>query len=1080
MTSAELPATEVSIDPEHPWLGLASFTEAMGAYFFGRDDEVAELARRVQRKPLTLLFGQSGLGKTSILRAGLVPRLRAIGYCPVYVRIDYAAASPPPSEQIKAAVMRATERAGTWTRPGSAVAGESLWEFFHHREDVLHDDAGRPVVPLLIFDQFEEIFTLAQGDDAGRRRAAAFVEDLADLVENRPPHALESRMEEDESVAERFDFTRGDYRVLIALREDYLAHLEALKGAMPSITQNRMRIARMTGAQAHAAVVGPGKALVTEDVAASIVRFVGGNADLEHAEVEPSLLSLICRELNAARIAQGRAEISADLLAGSRDTILTEFYERALADQPQAVRRFIEDELLTESGFRESLAEERVQKAFAAAGAPGALGTLVDRRLLRIEERLDLRRVELTHDVLCSVVRASRDVRHEREARDAAEARLAGERERQRATRRALVRARQVAAACGVLAVVAVASAIFGYVSSKRAQHAEGEALATRAQAERARGEAEKLTTFLLDDFQLELAPVGRLDIVGDLAKRALAYYDGLPAELRTPETNRNRALALVRYGAVLRTQAKLDEADKVLADGVGVLSMLRRQGDASEATAIGLATGLSAQALAARGRNEIPRALQLAADGAAVLAPQMASPSPSVALRRAQGDALTVLGVLQVSFINGDKGIATVDSARAAYRSIADLALSDTPAAVGYAEASAWKAGGLEQLNRSQEALEAGNEAVSVASRVLDAHPGYTSALRARGLATADLADAYADQMMLAKSLDAARASARDYEALVAIDPSNVISWNNLAVAYATSARVLLRLGRVDGARTQLQAALDIEHRSVPSNTIAFTLMSPSADLALLDAEQGDRGAAEAALRAFRRFVAGAVRGLATDSMPHRMLSAEGQRVEGAIAQTLGDYGAARSHADAMVELLRAIAPADAGEAVARDEALVHAYEAQAAASFRQGDAAAAQAAGSAARALRRQLPATLQELVDSRSGAEMVDALVAARQGRTAEAQALASAALARERELAARNREDAMQSLRLARALFVAAKSGVGDGPQELAEATSILARLPATLRRTHSFELLHDDIAAASGRVGGGSSRASNAQ
>ncbi|MCM3905317.1 MAG: hypothetical protein ND866_26775, partial [Pyrinomonadaceae bacterium] len=54
----------------------------------------------------------------------------------------------------------------------------------------------------------------------------------------------------------------------------------------------------------------------------------------------------------------------------------------------------------------------------------------------------------------------------------------------------------------------------------------------------------------LLDDFYLELEPVGRLDIVAELAKRALDYYGALPAELRTAETDRNRALALVRYGA--------------------------------------------------------------------------------------------------------------------------------------------------------------------------------------------------------------------------------------------------------------------------------------------------------------------------------------------------------------------------------------------------------------------------------------------------------------------------------------------------------------------------------------------------
>lgn len=356
-----IPSAETTpIDTQHPWLGLASFTEDTRQYFYGREEEVGALSRRVQRKLLTVLFGQSGLGKTSILNAGIVPRLRPDGYCPVYVRVDYSAAAVPPSEQIKQAIFRATESQGTWTKPGAALAGESLWEFLHHRDDELRDADGKPIIPLLIFDQFEEIFTLAQVDDTGRKRAAEFIEDLADLVENRPPKALETKIDADDSVAERFDFSRADYRILISLREDYLAHLEGVKGSMPSITQNRMRLARMNGEQALAAVMKPGGKLVTQEVAESIVRFVAGGAELRNAEVEPSLLSLICRELNNARITQHKNEISVDLLAGSNETILAEFYERALADQPAAVRKVIEDLLLTDSGYRENLAEERV------------------------------------------------------------------------------------------------------------------------------------------------------------------------------------------------------------------------------------------------------------------------------------------------------------------------------------------------------------------------------------------------------------------------------------------------------------------------------------------------------------------------------------------------------------------------------------------------------------------------------------------------------------------------------------------------------------------------------------------------
>src|ERR1043165_4052345 len=117
-------APVATVDAQNPWLGLVSFTEETRSYFHGRDEAAAELGRRVQRKLLTVLFGQSGLGKTSILQAGLVPRLRPEGFCPVYVRLDYNPHAPSPADQIKRAVFAATGAAGTWTQTGSAVSGE--------------------------------------------------------------------------------------------------------------------------------------------------------------------------------------------------------------------------------------------------------------------------------------------------------------------------------------------------------------------------------------------------------------------------------------------------------------------------------------------------------------------------------------------------------------------------------------------------------------------------------------------------------------------------------------------------------------------------------------------------------------------------------------------------------------------------------------------------------------------------------------------------------------------------------------------------------------------------------------------
>ena len=712
-TPASSPATPTisnttEVDTQHPWLGLASFTEETRQYFYGREEEVGELSRRVQRKLLTVLFGQSGLGKTSILNAGIVPRLRPEGFCPVYVRIDYGTAALPPSEQIKQAIFRATESQGTWTKSGSANEGESLWEFLHHRDDELLDAAGKPIIPLLIFDQFEEIFTLAQADDGGRQRAAEFIEDLADLVENRPPKALEAKIDTDDSVAERFDFGRADYRILISLREDYLAHLESVKAAMPSITQNRMRLARMNGEQALAAVMKPGGKLVTQEVAESIVRFVAGGAELRNAEVEPSLLSLICRELNNARIAQGKNEISVDLLASSNETILAEFYERSLADQPAAVRKVIEDNLLTDSGYRENLAEERVLKAFTAAGAgqnTGAhtgltnhagldnsaatiLATLVNRRLLRIEERLDVRRVELTHDVLCGVVKASREERLEREALAEAEKNLEAQRARAAATKKALIRARQIAAGCAMLSVVAVGAGLFAYRS-------EVEAAKTRAISETSRAEAEKLVVFILDDFYEEMSPIGRLDVIGGLAKKAVEYYRQLPPEARTAATKRNQAVALSRYAEVNIGLGKSDDAAKLLSEANEVVTALRvggNGGDTTDETLIAEGRVKRVEGLARSNRGDLEGALRLANDGLARLAPLLNRPDASRAARRIEAEMLRGKAFALLRLDDADGAITAATRSRDLSREFGAVALTDLTATSSYlGQAGCW-----------------------------------------------------------------------------------------------------------------------------------------------------------------------------------------------------------------------------------------------------------------------------------------------------------------------------------------------------------------------------------------------------
>jgi hypothetical protein len=1047
------PAT--TVDASNPWLGLASFTEETRAYFFGREEEVAELARRVQRKLLTLLFGQSGLGKTSILRAGLVPRLRSQGYCPIYVRIDYSHDTPEPAEQIKRAIIANARRSGQWTQVGVAVEGESLWEFLHHRDDVLLDESGKPLIPLLIFDQFEEIFTLAQSDAFGRARAARFVSELADLVENRPPKALEARFEEDDSAAGRFDFARSDYRVLIALREDYLAPLEGLKKEIPSISQNRLRLAPMSGTQALAAVLQPGKRLVSEEVAAAIVRFVAGGAELSNAVVEPSLLSLICRELNDARIAQGRSEISLDLLAGSHATILENFYERSLADQPAAVRRIIEDELLTDSGYRENVAEERLVSRFTEAGAaPETLAVLVNRRLLRIEERLDVRRVELTHDVLCGVVRASRDKRHERESREATERLLAEQKERELAARRAAARARQIAAGCTVLAILALGAAVFGYLSSERARRAERLAQETRAMADTARGNAEHLLGYLTEDFAPELENFGRLDVLGEFAKRQVDYFHALPPVLQGTETTRNGALALVYQSKALRGLGNVDVAGASVDEALHLLQGLWARGDHSEATAIALSLAYTAKGRVLDNRND-PAKLPTSERAARLLEPFVQAPHASVAVRRAYVEALTRLGYEQGQASQREKAVRTEEEAQRVAAELGARDLSNIDMAAYYAEAGAWRVDELTNLGRNEEAQRAGDAAAAVGDKVLERRPGYRLALHAEGIIWDSLSSAAQNDLNPAEAVRAALRGEQTALTLLNLDPGNIVSNNNLGSVHQTLCNALWAGGRLHEAIPYCFKSLEnMERASAGGVNFHINRGYAAGLLTFYQMDVGDTAGAQATLARGPPFLAKVRQSEPPGTNTLRLVEVLANMAAMTFAFESNDLATARRLATDAVSELHGLTPH--GDFQAHQKHLTlwvvqHFFMTPVA--YELGDFATVERAER--EALEEQAATGDQAVGDQRTRAGMLTylAMALARQGRLAEAAKTIAPAVALERALLARNHGDRWVAMELAGALYAQALCDPGRRAPLLSEAAGLIDGLAPEVRGTH---------------------------
>ncbi|MEO6663959.1 MAG: AAA family ATPase, partial [Rubrivivax sp.] len=424
------------VDAQNPWPWLDPFTEIAQHFFNGRDDDAQALRRCVLATPAVVLFGRSGLGKTSLLLAGLFPLLRERGLLPVVLRrVDHCAAAPSLSAQLLRALDEACDAAGIATvatgGPDAASDddGAALWERLHDRRQRWVDADGTRWTPVIVIDQFEEVFTLLDSE-APRRR---LFEALGDLVENRLPPAVSARLDTHDELLDHLDLDSQPYRCLLALREDFLPDLEGWADLIPRLGPNRYRLLPMSHDQALAAVQRTGGDLVDAESALRIVDFLGRQAGVADASartrgvgdvgeasevsqkrdshqarrIEPALLSLVCASLNVDRLALDPPGLRIDVsqLDQRGSQILDRFYDDAFAGlddlQRVAAARWVEANLITEGGTRRPYPMRAVDPALLTA-----LRALVDRRLLRFENTEQGVQVELVHDRLAAVASA--------------------------------------------------------------------------------------------------------------------------------------------------------------------------------------------------------------------------------------------------------------------------------------------------------------------------------------------------------------------------------------------------------------------------------------------------------------------------------------------------------------------------------------------------------------------------------------------------------------------------------------------------------------------------------------------------
>lgn len=587
----------------NPYKGLRAFGESDAGDFFGRDDLVDELVKRVNDANLTVVVGPSGCGKSSLVKAGLIPALRRDGVAGGHpVVVAEMLPGTYPFEELESALLHvAVDRpAGLLDTLRSDDLG-----LVSVAEQILPDEA---TVLVLVVDQFEELFTSTREEAErqrflaslrsaavdGRSRVRVVVTLRADFFDRPLRHAEFADLVRASTMAVAMPGETGlaaaiaepARRVGLQLEADLLptilrdvadepGALPLLQYALTELVAERdhdeltietyRRTGGVVGALARRAeAIFEDLAPHEQDAAREMfVRLVSVNDDSDDTRRRVRLTELRGLDVDPAGLERALDAFGTfRLLTFDRDaatrTPTVEIAHEALIREWPRLRTWIDDrrdDLRTERRLRTEAAEWQ-----AAQRDPSYLIGGV--RLRRYEEWAASSDVRLSADER-SFVAAART--------------LQDERNRSAARRRGLV-----LTAVSILAVAAVVAAVIAVIQGDRAGERADEANRAAAAAEQLRSAAERAA---LEDSVRAL--VLRLDDLPDPDLRLLLALDGHDALAAAGADVETVAGALYQFtidhNARARfTLARLDAEDRLPLSGSYVPTSLVSSADGS------------------------------------------------------------------------------------------------------------------------------------------------------------------------------------------------------------------------------------------------------------------------------------------------------------------------------------------------------------------------------------------------------------------------------------------------------------------------------------------------------------------
>lgn len=434
-------STGTDKDKKNRYPGLRPFVKEESAVFFGRNVEIEQLIDSIKVNKSFILFGKSGLGKSSLISAGVLPKLVKQHIAPVIIRF-YNANTAQGSKETKQ-----DDPLLNITTELKKQLDKTVLALFPETDDtrdlsLLLSLWTQPETPLIIFDQFEEFFYF----DKDKREVA--IAQIAAIANHDVFSHPDLRRPATQEIPEIFHERKIPLKLLFLIRSDKLNLMDEVFEKIPGIFNNRFNLKPLLKEKAEQSIILPAQirdAVSKEGYKTpsyfyerSAVAVILDTLSSKSGEIESSQLQIVCQELEQIAEHKSRSHGSEITIteedfngqAGIKE-ILNRFYWKQLdklrtddelqfsEKEIRGIRYLIENELVSDNK-RIIQSANRVREIIKAinpilTGSNQQTDTIIDKlldlRLIREEDSHLGKVYEISHDTLLESIIKSKDER---------------------------------------------------------------------------------------------------------------------------------------------------------------------------------------------------------------------------------------------------------------------------------------------------------------------------------------------------------------------------------------------------------------------------------------------------------------------------------------------------------------------------------------------------------------------------------------------------------------------------------------------------------------------------------------------